>query len=87
MSIVVPSAASSLSCFAPRAGPTKRSPALAAIIALNEYCPVFPLFLRAVKGHPPRLEEVPRVAHALPRVVRAARFDPLARKCQEPKQR
>jgi hypothetical protein len=87
MSIVVPSAASSLNCFASKAKPTKRSPALAAIIALNEYFPVFPLFLRAVKGHLLRSEEVPPVARALPRVVPAAKPSPLRGNYQELKQR
>jgi hypothetical protein len=85
MSIVVPSAALSLNCFGPKAKPMKRSPALAAIIALSEYFPVSPPFLRAVKGHLPRLEEPPPVAHALLRVVPAAKCSSLTRDYQEPK--
>jgi hypothetical protein len=83
MSIVVLSAILSLNCFAPKAEQTKMPLALAVIMALNEYSPLSPLFLKAVKGHPPRLGEVLLVAHALPRVVPAAKCSSLAGNCQE----
>jgi hypothetical protein len=73
MSIVVPSAASSSNCFAPKAKPTKRRPALVAIIALNECYPLSPPFLRVVMGHLLRSEEPPPVALARPRVVPLAK--------------
>jgi len=63
----------SLNCFATKAKQIKTPLALAVTKALNEYSPLAPLFLRAVKGHPPRLEEVPPVAHALPQVVAPAK--------------
>ena len=73
MSIVVPSAASSSNCFAPKAKPTRKSPALAAIIALSECYPLSLPFLRAVMGHLLRSEEPLPVALALPPVVPAAK--------------
>jgi hypothetical protein len=66
MSIVVLTAILSLNCFASKARQTKMPLARAVTMALNEYSPLLPLFLKAVKGHLPRLGEVPLVAHALP---------------------
>jgi hypothetical protein len=82
MSIVVLSATLSLNCFATKAKQTKVSLALAVIMALNEYSPLLPLFLKAVKVHLPRLEEVPLVAHALPQAVPAAKHSSLSGKLQ-----
>ncbi len=87
MSIVVLSATLSLNCFAPRARSTKRSPALAAVITLNEYSPVSPLFLRAVKERLPRLGEALPAVHALPQVVPVVKCSSLTRNCREPKQK
>jgi len=87
MSIVVLSAISNLNCFAIKAGQTKMPPARAVTMALNEYFPLSPLFPKVVKGHLPRLGEVPPVAHALPQVAPAATCDALAGNCQEPKLR
>jgi hypothetical protein len=87
MSIVVLSATLSLNYFANKAKQMKTPLARAVTIALNEYSPLSPLFLKAVKGHLPRLEEVPLVAHALPQAVPPAKHSSLARNCQEPKLR
>ena len=87
MSIVVLSAILSLNRFAPKVEQTKMPLALAVIMALNEYSPLSPLFLKAVKVHLPRLEEPLLVAHALPQVVPAAKCSSLTRNCQEPKLR
>jgi len=54
----------------------------AVTMALNGYSPLSPLFLKAVKGHLPRLGEVPLVAHALPQVVTPARYNSLSKKPQ-----
>jgi hypothetical protein len=59
----------SLNCFADKAKQTKVPPVPAVTMALNEYSPLAPLFLRAVKGHLPRSREVPLVVRALPQVV------------------
>jgi hypothetical protein len=82
MSIVVLSATLSLNCFATKAKQTKMPLALAVTMALNEYSPLSPLFLKAVKGHLPRLEGVPLVAHALPQAVPAAKHSSLSGKLQ-----
>ncbi len=75
----------SLNCFATKAKQMKTPLALAVTMALNEYSPLAPLFLRAVKGHLPQLEEVPLVAHALPQAVVPAKCSSLARSCKESK--
>jgi hypothetical protein len=75
----------SLNCFATKAKQMKTPLALAVTKALNEYSPLAPLFLRVVKGHPPRLEEVPPVAHALPQAVVPAKCSSLTRTCKGPK--
>jgi len=85
MSIVVLSATSSLNCFAPKAEQTKAPLVLAVIMALSGYSHLSPLFLKAMKGRLPRLEGPPLVAHALLRVVPAAKCSSLTRECQEPK--
>jgi hypothetical protein len=72
----------SLNYFATKAKRTKMPLALAVTMALNEYSPLSPLFLRAVKGHLPRLGEVPLVAHALPQVVPLAKYSSLSKKLQ-----
>jgi len=72
----------SLNCFVTKTEQTKTPLALAVTMALNEYSPLAPLFLRAVKGHLPRLGGVPLVAHALPRVVTPARYNSLSKKPQ-----
>ncbi len=87
MSIFVLIATLSLNYFATKAKQTKVSLARAVAMALSEYSPLSPLFLKAVKGHLPRLEEPLLVAHALPQVVPAAKCSSLTRHCQEPKLR
>lgn len=87
MNIFVRIATLSLNYFATKARQTKVSLALAVTMALNEYSPLSPLFLKAVKGHLPRLEEPPLVAHALPQVVVPAKCSSLTRNYQEPKLR
>jgi len=82
MSIVVLNATLSLNYFATKAKQTKVSLALAVTMALNGYSPLSPLFLKAVKGHLSRLEEVPLVAHALPQAVPAAKHSSLNGKLQ-----
>jgi hypothetical protein len=77
----------SLNYFANKARQTKAPLALAVTMALNEYFPLAPLFLKAVKGHLPRLGEVLLVAHVLPRVVTPAKCSFLAINCQESKLR
>ena len=72
----------SLNCFATKAKQTKTPLAPAVTMALNEYSPLSPLFLKAVKGHLPRLGEVPLVAHALPQVVPPAKYSSLSEKPQ-----
>jgi hypothetical protein len=83
MSIVVLSAILSLNRFAPKVEQTKMPLALAVIMALNEYSPLSPLFLKAMKDHLPLLEEPPLVAHAPPQVVLPVKCSSLARNCQE----
>jgi len=83
MNIFVRIVTLSLNCFATKARQTKVSLALAVTMALNEYSPLLPLFLKAVKGHLPRLEEVPLVAHALPQVVTPAKCSFLSNKLPE----
>jgi hypothetical protein len=84
MSIVVLSATSDLNCFGTKAGQMKMPLALAVTVALSEYSPLSPLFLKGVKGHLPRLGEVPPVAHVLPQVVPAATCNSPDRNCQKP---
>jgi len=72
----------SLNCFATKPKQTKVPLAPAVTMALNEYSPLSPLFLKAVKGHLPRLGEVPPVAHALPQVVTPAKYSSLSEKLQ-----
>ena len=87
MNIFVLIATLSLNCFATKARQTKVPLALAVTMALNEYSPLSPLFLKAVKGHLPRLGEVLLVVHALPQAVPAAKCSSLAGNCKEPKLR
>ena len=82
MSIFVLIATLSLNYFANKAKQMKTPLARAVTMALNEYSPLSPLFLKAVKGHLPRLEEVPLVAHALPQVVLPAKYSSLSEKLQ-----
>jgi len=70
----------SLNCFVTKTKQTKTPLAPAVTMALNEYSPLSPLFLKAVKGHLPRLGEVPLVAHALPQVVTPAKYSSLSEK-------
>ena len=70
----------SLNCFATKPKQTKVPPVPAVTMALNEYSLLSPLFLKAVKGHLPRLGEVPLVAHALPQVVTPAKYSSLSEK-------
>jgi hypothetical protein len=63
-----------LNCSASKPKQAKMPLAPAVTMAQNEYSPLSPLFLKAVKGHLSRLEEVPLVAHALPQVVTPARY-------------
>jgi hypothetical protein len=70
----------SLNCFATKTKQTKTPLAPAVTMVQNEYFPLSPLFLKAVKGHLPRLEEVPLVAHALPQVVTPAKYNSLSEK-------
>jgi hypothetical protein len=72
----------SLNCFADKAKQTKMPPVPAVTMALNEYSPLAPLFLRAVKGHLPRSGEVPLVVHALPQVVVPAKCSFFRKKLQ-----
>lgn len=82
MNIFVLIATLSLNYFANKARQMKTPLALAVTMALNEYSPLSPLFLKAVKGHLPRLEEVPLVAHALPQAVPPAKHSFLSEKLQ-----
>jgi len=72
----------SLSCFVTKTKQTETSLAPAVTMAQNGYSPLSPLFLKAVKGHLPRLGEVPLVAHALPQVVTPAKCSSLSEKLQ-----
>jgi len=67
----------SLNYFATKAEQTKMSLAHAVIMALNEYSPLSPPFLKAVKGHLLRLGEALLVAHALPQVATLAKYSSL----------
>ena len=82
MNIFALIAALSLNCFATKPNQTKVPLAPAVTIALNEYSPLSPVILKAVKGHLPRLGEVPLVAHALPQVVTPAKYSSLSEKLQ-----
>jgi len=70
----------SLNCFASKPKQTKTPLAPAVTMAQNEYSPLSPLFLKAMKGHLPQSEEVPLVAHALPQVVTPAKYSSLREK-------
>jgi hypothetical protein len=72
----------SLNCFANKAKQTKVPPAPAVTMALIEYSPLAPLFLRAVKGHLPRSGEVPLVVLALPQVAVPAKCSFFSEKLQ-----
>ena len=74
----------SLNYFASKAKQTKTPLAPAVTMALNEYSPLSPLRdkLGALKGHLPRLGEVPLVAHARPQVVPPAKYSSLSEKPQ-----
>jgi hypothetical protein len=87
MNIFVLIATLSLNYFANKARQTKAPLVLAVTMALNEYFPLFPPFLRVGKGHLPRSGEALPVVHALPQVAPAAKCSSLARNCQEPKLR
>jgi len=76
-----------LNYFANKAKQMRMLLALAVAIALNEFSPLSPLFLKAVKVRLPRLEGPPLVAHVLPQVVAAAECSSLAGNCKEPKLR
>jgi hypothetical protein len=82
MNFFAPIATLSLNCFATKPEQTKVPLAPAVTMALNEYSPLSPLFLKAVKGHLPRSGEVPLVAHALPQVVTPAKYSSLSEKLQ-----
>ena len=84
MSIFVLTATSNLSCFANKAVQMRKPLAHAVTTALNEYSPLAPLLLRAVKGRLPRLKEALPAVHALPQVVPAAICDSLTRGHQQP---
>jgi len=72
----------SLNCFATKPKQTQPPLAPAVTMAQNEYYPLSPLFLKAVKGHLPRSGEVPLVAHALPQVATPAKYSSLSEKLQ-----
>ena len=72
----------SLNCFATKPKQTKTPLALAVTMAQNEYYPLSPPFLKAVRGHLSRLGGGPLVAHALPQVVTPAKYSPLNKKLQ-----
>jgi len=55
----------------------------AVTMALNEYFPLAPLFLRAAKGHLPQLGEVPLAAHALPQAVVPAKHSSCSKELQK----
>jgi len=71
-----------LNCFVTKTKQTKAALVPAVTMAQNGYSPISPLFLKAVKGHLPRLGEVPLVAHALPQVVTPAKYSSLGEKLQ-----
>ena len=72
----------SLNCCATRPKQTKTPLALAVTMAQNEYYPLSPPFLKAVKGHLSRLVGVLLVVHALPQVVTPAKCSSLSEKLQ-----
>jgi len=72
----------SLNCFATKPKQTKTPLALAVTMAQNEYYPLSPPFLKAMRGHLSRLVGVPLVAHALPQVVTHAKCSSLSEKLQ-----
>ena len=72
----------SLNCFASKPKQTKTPLAPAVTMAQNEYSPLSPLFLKAVKGHLSRLGEVPLVAHAPQQVVTPAKYSSLSENLQ-----
>jgi hypothetical protein len=82
MNIFVLIAALILNYFVRKAKQTKTPLAPAVTMAQNEYYPPSPLFLKAVKGHLPRLGEAPLVARALPQVVTPAKYSSLSEKQQ-----
>ena len=82
MNIFVPIVTLSLNYFATKPAQTKVPLAPAVTMALKEYSPLSPLFLKAVKGHLPQLGEAPLVAHALPQVVKPAKYSSLGEKLQ-----
>jgi len=82
MNIFVPIVTLSLNYFATRPKQTKTPLALAVTMAQNEYYPLSPPFLKAVRGHLSRLGAVPPVAHALQQAVTPARYSPLNKKLQ-----
>jgi hypothetical protein len=77
MNIFVLIATLSLNYFANKAKQTKTPLAPAVTMALYEYSLLSPPFLKAVKGHLPRLGEAPLVAHALPQVATPAKYSSL----------
>jgi len=83
MSIVALSATLSLNCFATKAKQTKMPLAPAVAMALREYSPLLPLFLKALKECLPRLGGAPLVAHALPQVATPAKYSSLTSNCKE----
>jgi len=72
----------SLNYCATRPKQTKTPLAPAVKMAQNEYYPLLPPFLKAVRGHLSRLGEVPPVAHALPQAVTPAKCSSLSEKLQ-----
>ena len=72
----------SLNCFATKPKQTKVPLVPAVTMALNEYSPPSPPFLKAVQDHLAQLGEVPLVAHALPQVVIPAKYSSLNEKLQ-----
>jgi hypothetical protein len=82
MNFSVPIATISLNYFAIKAEQTKVPLAPSVTMAQNEYFPLSPPFLKAVKDHLPRLEEVPLAARALPQVVTPAKYSSLSEKLQ-----
>jgi len=77
MNIFVPIATLSLNYFVTKAKQTKTPLAHAVTIALHEYSPLSPLFLKALKECLPQLGEAPLVAHAPPQVATPAKYSPL----------
>jgi len=74
MNIFVLIATLSLNHFATKPKQTKTPLAPAVTMAQNEYSPLLPLFLKAVKHHLSQSGEAPLVAHALPQVVTPAKY-------------